>query len=277
MPDVVSSLGPAHHPIAVHRHSACEFSSHDTGAVVHDHAVVSFVVAGQMRFWMGHDFELRRGDLLLVPEGTPHYTVDGADAEIIGVALCTHCLLGAWGSVLRDAFAEVRRVGAAARHVADEAQLTVVLEALERELAAGHRSDLMVDGLMSQLAAHIVRAAPSTARDDHGQGAPDTVARALDFIDRHGAAAVSLSDVATAVGRSPAYLTATVKQHTGRTVVEWITHTRMATARQLLRSSDVGVSTIAESVGYASASHFHRTFRREHGATPGEWRRQHRQ
>ncbi len=51
----------------------------------------------------------------------------------------------------------------------------------------------------------------------------------------------------------------------------------MAQARQLLIGSDDTIEWVAGRVGFESAPHFHRTFRRVHGSSPGAWRRQHRE
>jgi AraC family transcriptional regulator, transcriptional activator of pobA len=67
-----------------------------------------------------------------------------------------------------------------------------------------------------------------------------------------------------------------VKNATGETVVGWITRTRLSESRQLLLHTDESIETIAERCGFASASHFHRAFRRLHDMSPGEWRRVHR-
>lgn len=67
-----------------------------------------------------------------------------------------------------------------------------------------------------------------------------------------------------------------MKDATGTTVVGWITRARMSECRQLLLHTDDSVEAIAERVGFRSASHFHRAFKRAHGAPPGEWRRAHR-
>ncbi len=83
---------------------------------------------------------------------------------------------------------------------------------------------------------------------------------------------ISLTDVAQAVGYSPAYLTNLVQTQTGRTVKRWITERRMAEARFLLTTTTQSVSQIAEAVGYADPSYFIRQFRQFHQASPQAWR-----
>lgn len=276
-PALVSAL-PAHQPIAVQRRTSCTGSARPSGEVVHDHAGLALYLSGTTQLWMRHEHRLVRGDLLLVPEGMPHCASGSPGGELVGVALCAACIRSAWGERLREAYGEVRRGGIAVRRLSEDALAEVerLLATLERELARGPRDELMIDGLMSQLVAHVERAAPARASAPAGASWPPVVAAALDYLEKNAARAISLKDVARAVGRSPAHLAVLLRRHTGRTAVEWITHARMALARQLLLSSDEGVEAVAARVGFASPSHFHRTFRRLHGVAPGEWRQAHR-
>ncbi len=82
--------------------------------------------------------------------------------------------------------------------------------------------------------------------------------------------------IARAVGQSRAYATTALKRATGRSSVEWIISGRLAKASNRLAHTDEMVDVIAERVGYADAVHFIRLFRRTHGVTPAEWRREQR-
>ncbi|MEM1254555.1 MAG: response regulator [Cyanobacteria bacterium P01_H01_bin.21] len=96
----------------------------------------------------------------------------------------------------------------------------------------------------------------------------------FEFIEAHYQQPINLTDVAQAVGYSPAYLTNLSQSHTGRTVKAWIIERRMAQARQLLISTAKSVKQIAESIGYTDAGYFTRQFRKLHGVTPQVWRSQ---
>jgi AraC-like DNA-binding protein len=103
---------------------------------------------------------------------------------------------------------------------------------------------------------------PSAAVIDHG-----------DPSSRYYRERISLRDVASAVGLSPAHLTTTVRRKTGRTVQEWIAERRMAQARRLLVQTDLTVAEIGRRVGYPDPVYFARSFRRAHDTTPLRWRR----
>jgi YesN/AraC family two-component response regulator len=93
------------------------------------------------------------------------------------------------------------------------------------------------------------------------------------FIETHYHLAISLKDVAQAVGYSPAYLTNLVQNLTGRTVKQWITERRMAQSRSLLLNSTQSISQVAEAVGYSDVCYFIRQFRQVHGVSPQVWRK----
>lgn len=274
-PTLVTHL-PRHAGIAVRRFAPERVASR--APVVHDHATIALYVGGRAEFWMQGLYALGPGDLLLVPDATPHYLVGAHGAQSIGVSLCLSCLPATVRDHLVAAFDAVRRGGCAVRHLdaGDHARVEALLLDLERELArrdAGR--DLAVDACLALLTVAVLRAAEGRVAEHHA-GASPVVARALEFVHRRGASGISLRDVANHVARSPAHVASLVKNATGVTVVGWITRARMSECRQLLLHTDESVETIAERVGFGSPSHFHRAFKRAHGAPPGEWRRVHR-
>jgi YesN/AraC family two-component response regulator len=96
----------------------------------------------------------------------------------------------------------------------------------------------------------------------------------FDFIEANYHQGITLSDVAEAVGYSPAYLTNFVGKQTGQTVNCWIVKRRMAAARSLLHNTNQTVEQIATALGYQNAGHFSRQFRQHHGVPPQAWRKE---
>ncbi|WP_414564987.1 MULTISPECIES: response regulator [unclassified Anabaena] len=96
----------------------------------------------------------------------------------------------------------------------------------------------------------------------------------FDYIEANYDRGITLSDVAEAVGYSPAYLTSRVANKTGETVNGWIVKRRMAAARPLLRDTNQTIEQIATVLGYQNACHFSRQFRQHHGLPPKSWRNQ---
>jgi YesN/AraC family two-component response regulator len=99
--------------------------------------------------------------------------------------------------------------------------------------------------------------------------------KVFEFIEAYYHEGITLSDVAEAVGYSPAYLTNQVAKQTGETVNSWIVKRRMAAARPLLQNTNQTIEEIAAKLGYQNACHFSRQFRQHHGISPTSWRKQH--
>ncbi|WP_414543907.1 response regulator [Nostoc sp. CCY0012] len=95
----------------------------------------------------------------------------------------------------------------------------------------------------------------------------------FEFIEANYYKPVGLTDVAQAVGYSPAYLTDLIKRQTGETVHQWIAKRRMAAACSLLLETNQSIEQIAEAVGYRYAGCFFRQFRISFGMTPQVWRK----
>jgi len=251
--------------------------AHASEVVVHDHASIVPVLEGEVVTWMNGIYTLSRGDLFLVPEGAPHYALKAESCRGLGMSLCTACLRGAWGAAFSDAFEVVHRGGSAVRHLSEDAfvELSRLFQSLQIELD-GEQPEraLAVEGLLSLIAVQVLRAC--TVRREMSLPAKTVlVSQALRYIADHAVEGISLQDVARAVGRAPTHLATVVKTETGRTVVNWITHARMAVVRQLLLNTDETIEAIAQRSGFNSTSHFHRTFRLAHHITPNARRQLH--
>ena len=95
----------------------------------------------------------------------------------------------------------------------------------------------------------------------------------FEFIEANYHLSIGLSEVAQAVGYSPAYLTDLVHRQTGQTVNRWIIERRMAQACSLLLETNLSIEQIAESAGYQNTGHFFRQFRQHKGTTPQTWKK----
>lgn len=243
---------------------------------VHDHGTMTYQFAGRSVFWMGSLYRLEPRDFLLIPSGAPHRLLEADGASVWGVSICTHCYASVCDGLLVRAFSEVAQGACAVRRVSLERHDWVCelfkRLAEETELHRPHQES-MVQGLLSVLFAEVARAEQTSVSEQPPMN--PLVAETLRYLELYACKPISLVDVASAMRRTTAYLTTLVKQHTGWTVMEWLTQLRMNEARRLLLHSDEFVDIVAERVGYTSPSHFHQLFRRLHQSTPAAWRRHH--
>jgi AraC family transcriptional regulator len=101
-----------------------------------------------------------------------------------------------------------------------------------------------------------------------GPGSEGHHERALAYIEEHLPAAITVPEIAAAVGLSHNHLTRIFRAATGTTVVAHIRRRRLERARHLLRESTLSIPAVAAAVGIADLQAFNKACRRELGASP---------
>ena len=115
--------------------------------------------------------------------------------------------------------------------------------------------------------------APLTPKEQASNNNQNTVLACIDYIRMHYSQQITLQDVANHVHLHPNYLCALFKEHSGKTVFEYLERYRVRRAVHLLRSTNLPVSQIAERCGFNSISFFSRKFRNITGFSPSQYRR----
>ena len=102
----------------------------------------------------------------------------------------------------------------------------------------------------------------------------DTMQQILDYIGQNVFCYdLTASNIAEQFHMSASYLSQYFKAKQGITVLDYITNLKMDTAKNLLLTTSLTVSQIAEQIGYANEKTFTRRFKQMMGVTPGEYRK----
>jgi len=106
-------------------------------------------------------------------------------------------------------------------------------------------------------------------------GAHHNIVKAKRYIEENYAAEdLSLQEVADSLGMSVTYLSRTFKNETNMNFVKYVTQVRMDKAKELLAQGGLSAQEAAYRVGYSDYVHFSKTFKKVHGLTPSEFRKQ---
>lgn len=92
------------------------------------------------------------------------------------------------------------------------------------------------------------------------------------WVQRHYAEDMALEDAAASMGMSPFYFSRQVKAVTGKTFLDYLTSYRIEKAKKRLTSTDLSVSDVGHSVGYADSNYFTKAFKKVVGCTPTAYR-----
>ena len=93
-----------------------------------------------------------------------------------------------------------------------------------------------------------------------------------ELIDAHLAEDLTISLLAKSVGISSAYFSRAFRKSTGKTPFDYVITRRVNTARQMLKHSNLDISTIAIACGFSSHAHMTSTFRKRIGLSPSQLR-----
>ncbi|WP_152396493.1 helix-turn-helix domain-containing protein [Paenibacillus guangzhouensis] len=100
------------------------------------------------------------------------------------------------------------------------------------------------------------------------------VAEVKRYIQDHLDQMISRDELALRVYLNPDYLTRIFKKETGLSISDYVLQERMKKAKHLLMHTDIPVSQIAASIGYANFSHFSKMFKKVTDTNPQHYRRQ---
>ncbi|MDL2236838.1 response regulator [Christensenellaceae bacterium OttesenSCG-928-K19] len=99
----------------------------------------------------------------------------------------------------------------------------------------------------------------------------EIISKVLDYMNRHFASDISLSDAASQVHLTPSYLSALFRQYYGKSFMQCLTEIRIKKAKELL-VTDMKVHEISDQCGFSNSKYFNKIFKKVAGCTPTEYR-----
>jgi AraC-like DNA-binding protein len=143
--------------------------------------------------------------------------------------------------------------------------LRAIDDPIERRFVAPLVMEELVFRLLRCNAAAVLRSAVRRDRD------AEAVSRAMHFMRRNAAQALSVEDIARHVAMSPSHFAHRFRAVARVSPMRYLKHVRMSDAREIMIATGARVAEAASRVGYESPSHFTRDFRSHFGAAPAEY------
>lgn len=98
------------------------------------------------------------------------------------------------------------------------------------------------------------------------------IEKAVQYIQDNYAEKITIQDIADHVRIHPSYLSSIFRKSLNQSVNSYINFHRINIAKQLLRNSNTSITDIALQTGFYDAQHFLKTFKKNTGFTPSEYR-----
>ncbi len=161
------------------------------------------------------------------------------------------------------------------REVHAQQELNVTLDMIQREMdsdtPAHDRATRHYLGLLGVwLERQTIRAAAEAPQPD---AARRLVERYTKLMERYFKTGAGVGEMAAALGVTSTHLTRCCRQSCGRPAIALLQDRRIFEARRLLAETDLKVSVIGQSLGFASAAYFARAFQAQTGQSPSAFRR----
>jgi len=158
-------------------------------------------------------------------------------------------------------------------NVNDSFVTTLVGEFVRLHDAAGRLDRAYCETMSHALASYLARRyGHPAARTRAWKLAPWRVRRIAQYVDAHIGCEITISDLARLVGVSAGHLHRAFRETLGMTPLSYIHKKRIEQAIAILGSEEASIAQVALRVGYLSAGHFSRTFRRLTGVHPSRFR-----
>lgn len=103
-------------------------------------------------------------------------------------------------------------------------------------------------------------------------GGSRRITKVKDYISLHYMDSLRLEEMAALVGMAPSAFSRFFKQHTNRTLVDYIIDVRLGNAARMLVDTSTSISEICYSCGFNNLSNFNRMFKSRRGYTPRDFR-----
>jgi AraC-like DNA-binding protein len=253
---------------------------------LHDWYEIVYVYGGKGTFFIDSQFyEMNPGDLFVIPGNTIHRGFPDSSDPVTSTAvffarsLTQPESLGESYSALR-CFDDARKykhykiqTTRALQEDTEETLAEIHSEVLARKPGYRHAVRLLLQRLLLGLNRQSVPEQQLSGTHVDARVGPIWLRETLHEIDPHPERDAGLSALASRAAVSSAHFSRTFKQWTGMNVTDYVNAKRIVRAKELLLEAECSVVQAAELCGFESLPHFHRTFKKITGATPGQYKR----
>jgi AraC-like DNA-binding protein len=153
-------------------------------------------------------------------------------------------------------------------------KLEGILEELKKTVKQKNtKAEIYNSCLITEVLTQILLAGCNIAKNEHLLFAPEYIKGMTDYLDKHFNEPVTLDLLCHNFAISKFHLSREFKRHTGISFKEYLINLRITRAKELLKSTDLPISQIAENIGIENVTHFINLFKNRENCTPLKYKK----
>lgn len=257
------------------------------------YSLVRYILAGSARFEVnGEGYDVETGDVFYIPQGSSLFCAAHERVAFISVRFISSVQLPE-EDVLRRLWSitqlydfsdrpemkhwfEMVLASAVSKNNYKKLEirgyLNLILAALARRSAAGE-DDAEAEAAVLPDGGFDMDSLRHRAMASHVSTDP-RIRVLVDYLTLNPQSNLSREEMCELCGVSESTLRRLFRQHTGKTIHDFVKETRMSYAARRLVTTNEAISTIGYELGYESSSYFTKTFRETFGISPQMYRKQ---
>lgn len=232
-----------------------------------------YIVKGECSFLVGKEQKLcKPGDLITIHSGEIHALSPFADGDILVCTFNPQILYGVQPEIqfVKNFITWEELKNAGIHREVHQLFQEIEKEKDSRDISGGILVQSAILRLYGLLARHFPKKTPADGKnlDKFRQ-----FQKALEYIADNYRENISLADIARILNYNTAYVSTLFVTYTGVNFKNYLDNFRIRQAVNMIKSTDLTISTIAGNCGFANIRTFNNTFQRIVGKTPSDLRK----
>ncbi|WP_422659840.1 AraC family transcriptional regulator [Paenibacillus sp. EC2-1] len=242
----------------------------DWSSIRHSHnfSELFYVRSGQGNFIVEDEmFPVKQDDLVIVNPNVEHTEVSVSNNPLEYVVLGVEGMSFDFGDRTGSRNHEIINY----QNQRDE--LLFYFNAMLRETENKHENyEAICQNLLEVVVISLMRSSGHPFSVVTTQKANKVCSRIKRYIDSNYSEDISLDSLAERAHISKYYLSHTFTKYYGMSPINYLNEVRLRASKELLETTDLSISQVAESTGFSSQSYFSQSFRRSCDVTPRDYR-----
>ena len=240
----------------------------------HNYHELYFLVSGSRKYFVGHTiYDVSPGDIVIIPQNELHRTSGGVAGYERYALYFSDALTEDFKKEMGNEFFEkILKLGSVnLPGYAKEKVFSLLKEIEQEQRKSDEFSSLVIKRALYNIFITILRHGSKIKQNSNKK--IDAIEQALIYINENYAQDLSLSSVAKISYMEETYFSKRFKKLTGFGFSEYLTHTRIKVAEELLKNSDLSINEISDQCGFSGSNYFGDLFKKINGISPSAYRK----